>query len=72
MDGHTTQQDAKSSIPNGTNKVKTQEFYPKEKSKNFLFFIQFFFANFEFIFAIRDPKLARRGVESTLARDNTK
>jgi len=34
--------------------------YPKGKHKNFLFFTQLFFANFEFIFAIRDLKLARR------------
>jgi len=39
-------------------------FYSWEKCRDILFAIQFFcFANFEFIFAIRDPKLARGGIE---------
>jgi len=46
--------------------VKTQEFYLREKRRNFfMFYTIYSFANLEFIFATRDPKLARRGVEYT-------
>jgi len=34
-----------------------QQFYPEEKGRNFLFITQILFANFEFIFAIRDPDM---------------
>jgi len=44
----------------------TRWIYPRGKHMNFLFFAQFFFANSKFIFAIKDPKLVRRGLEYTL------
>jgi len=38
--------------------------YPEGKHRNFLFFTQFYFANFEFIFAIKDPIFARRELDT--------
>jgi len=40
--------------------------YVKRTQRNFLFYANNFFANSEFIFAIKGPKLARRGLEHTL------
>jgi len=40
--------------------------YLREKCRNFLFRANNFFANFEFIFAIKDSQSTRRGLEYTL------